>query len=661
MPKHKLPLRKVFLISLLIMTLIVVSGFFVINYFLTSDHATKLVNERGSRGLGRDLSVADIDIDWDWRTPRVQISHFKMANAPDFKDAEMVNIEKIDFRIHIWKLLLGRAEFDHLALTKPHIILEKTADGKKNWKFPMFSGEAVAADAALPDNRHDFPVIGSFLITDGVLIYRDPAKDLDLELSLNTAEGSSEGSKPIRIDGQGTMQKQAFDVHAEGGSLDILRDSGQDFPLTLEMTMGPTQISLQGTFKDPVQLTGIDATLAIKGNSMADLFYLTMIPLPPTPPYTLSGKLGKESDVWAFNGFKGVVGDSDLSGDLSYDTGKERGHLKGKLYSQRMDMDDLGGFVGMAPSTGAGETAAPEQKQQAAAEKASPKLIPDTTLNVARLRASDLDVTLHIDKLEAPHIPFKGGDVRFLLENGLLTLDPLRLTLANGTTAGSLIVDAREDVPQVKMNMDFKKLQLSPFFAGTRFEEGSEGHFGGNVTLAGNGLSLADVMADADGRAVLMMDGGQISLLLMEAADIDIAEAMPLLLGEDKTTRIRCGVTDFKITDGILNSQIVVLDTTDTNLQGRVDINLKNETIDAVFDAQSKDMSLLSLQSPVTVTGRLKKPSVMLQPVESGLRVGAAAVLGVVLTPLAAIIPFLEPGLGEDSPCNAILKEARKS
>lgn len=626
---------------------------------LTAVPARNFLQKRGSQAIGRELVINDINIGWNWSRPRVQMQGIRIANGEGFEEPYMLKIENMDFRIHIWKFLMGNVELDYLHITHPHLTLEKN-DRNKNWDFLLFSKESVAVEAITPDNRRDFPVIGNFMITEGIVIYRDRSKDLDVELRLNTAQGVSNENWPMHITGKGVLQKQSFTLEAKGGSLEMLRNTGEDFPIHLDMKMGATQVNLEGAFQDPVRLGGVQASLSLKGSNMADLFYLTAIPLPPTPPYALAGTLGKKDKIWSFTGFKGVVGDSDLEGNLSYDRSGERAFLKAELHSQQMDVDDLGGFIGMAPSTGRGETAAPEQKQQAAQEAASSRLIPDTPLNVKRLRASDMDVTVYVKKLEAPQVPFKGGNVRFLLREGLLRLDPLYLVLANGVTEGTVVVDGRKDIPHVELDMNFNRLELSRFLKGTRFEEESGGHFGGYISLTGDGFSLADVLAGANGRAVFMMDGGQISLLLMEASDIDIAEAVPLLLGEDKTTRIRCGVTDFRVENGILYSQVIVFDTTDTNLQGKVDINLKAETIDAVLDARPKDPSLLSLQAPITVSGRLKHPQVMLQPVETGLRVAGAAVLGVVLTPLAAIIPFLEPGLGEDSPCHEILQQAQQ-
>jgi uncharacterized protein involved in outer membrane biogenesis len=621
-----------------------------------------IVQEKGSASFGRAFTIdGPLNIEWHWSAPRIHAEKIRLANTPGAKDPYMLEIGSLDFRIRIWKLLFGRTEFPDISIENARLILEKKDGNHKNWDLPIFSRGKAAVDAALPDNRHDFPFIGSFIIKKSSLIYRDGVKGLNLDLNLDNGRSEGgDGQEKFSVDGKGTLQGQVFEIKGEGGSLHLLRDTSQDFPLTLDLKMGPTHVELQGIFRDPVKVKGIDATLKLSGDNMADLFYLTSIPLPPTPPYTLSGHLGKEDEVWSFEKFKGKVGDSDLAGDLTYDTGGERGFLKASLASQKMDLDDLGGFIGMAPSVGQGETASPEQARQARKEEASPRLLPDVPINLKRLRASDMEVAIKVDKLYAPSLPFNGLDVDLKLDHGLLRIDPMNLSLADGTARGSLTLNGAKDNPEFATNLDLKRLKISRFFAGTRFEKESQGTFGGHIELKGSGLSLADILGGSDGRIVMLTSGGQISLLLIEASDLDIAEAAPLFFGDDKVTQIRCGVGDFKVTDGTLYSRIFVLDTTDTNLQGRVDINLKNETIDAALDAQPKDASILSLQSPILVTGRLKHPDVTLDIAKAGLRTAGAAALGAILTPLAAVIPFIEVGLGEDSDCGSLITHAQK-
>jgi len=621
-------------------------------FFMPSDWLRNIINKTGSAALGREFAIEGaIDIDWDWTTPSVSVHKLRIANLPESKNPNMVAIDEIDFQIKIWKLLKAELNLPKLNFINPKIVLEEFSATKKNWDFP--TGDKS------PEHRSDFPVIGALSVDAGKLTYRDHTKKLAVKLDIDTARGSELESKKdmYKLSGQGILQDQPFSLQATGGSISTLRNTEKPYPLTFDLKMGSTRIDMEGTISDPAQMSGMNAQLNLQGNNLADLFYLTQIPLPPTPPYKISGRLQKQKEIWEFQKFKGQVGDSDLSGDLSYDTKREPGFVKANLVSQLLQLDDLAGFIGATPSKG---TLSPEQKAQAEREKSNPRLLPDVPIDLTRLRATDMETRFKGKKITGTKFPFTDLDIGFNLKEGVLRLDPFNFGIATGTISGSLILDGQKDVPEVQSDLILKRLSLKQFFTDPKFESLAAGYFGGQFKIKGNGRSLAEVLATSNGRIILLMSGGKISLLIVEAAGLDLGQATPLLLGEDKSTDIRCVIGDFKDENGLLTSEIFVFDTTDSKLNGKAQINLKDETIDAKVEAHPKDFSIGSARTPITVTGQLKKPTIGLDPKELAARVASAAVLGAFLTPVAAIIPFIELGLGEDSDCKGLIDQARK-
>jgi len=621
-------------------------------FFMPSDWLRNIINKTGSAALGREFAIEGaIDIDWDWTTPSVSVHKLRIANLPESKNPNMVAIDEIDFQIKIWKLLKAELNLPKLNFTQPKIVLEEFSATKKNWDFPT--------EDKSPEDRGDFPVIGTLSVDDGKLTYRDHPKKLAVKLDIDTARGSElEAKKDMyKLSGQGILQDQPFSLQATGGSISMLRDTEKPYPLTFDLKMGSTHIDMEGTISDPAKMSGMNAQLNLQGNNLADLFHLTQIPLPPTPPYKLSGRLQKQKEIWKFEQFKGKVGDSDLSGDLSYDTKREPGFVKANLVSQLLQMDDLAGFIGATPSEG---TLSPEQKAQAEREKASPHLLPDVPIDLTRLRATDMEARFKGKKITGTRFPFTDLDIGFNLQKGVLYLDPFNFGIADGTISGTLVLDGQKEVPQVQSDLLIKRLSLKQFFTNPKFESLSAGHFGGQLKVKGNGRSLADVLATSNGRISLLMSGGKISLLVVEAAGLDLGEATPLLLGKDKSTDIRCAIGDFKVEDGLLTSEIFVFDTTDSNIEGNARINLKDETIDAEVETHPKDISIGSARTPITVTGRLKQPDIGIDPKQLAARTASAVVLGAFLSPVAAIIPFIELGLGEDSDCKGLIEQARK-
>lgn len=622
--------------------IVLIAGSFYL--LLRSDYAGRKLSTGLSTHLGRRLSIeGPLRIDWDWNAPRIHATNLRIANVPRASPPDMVEIDEIDFTVKIWKLLRGRLELPDISILRPHIFLIEEDEAHKNWDFPALSGANIAAKAALPQSRSNVPVIDSLRIQEGKVSYKNIPRKVDLDLDMDTAKGKNAANQLFAFKGSGTLEGQALNITAQGGSLQLLRDTHKPFPLNLTLSIGATRFSTDGTFIDPVQLEGLNANLHLSGKNLADLFYLMHIPFPPTPAYDLQGHLDKEGKKWTFSPFTGRVGHSDLSGSVVYDTSGKLPLLKGALASNRLDVADLGGLIGLSPE-----------------RKGAPpngRILPDTPLDLKRLRAGDMDLTLKAEKLNAPGWPLNDMNTHIVLKNGLLTLNPLHFGVAEGKAEGSLVLDGRKDIPGVEMNIALRELSLKPFFEGSKFAAFSEGHFGGRLDLAGTGASLATILGDSNGHIIITTAGGKISLLLVEAVNLNIAKMLPLFFGKDKTTAIRCGLGDFSVNDGLLTSRIFVLDTEHTKLKGDARISLKDETINAAIEARPKDLSLLSLQSRILVKGKLHSPTVTIDPIPTGIRGAAAAALAVIAPP-AAILPFIEPGSGNDADCAALFLHA---
>ena len=103
-----------------------------------------------------------------------------------------------------------------------------------------------------------------------------------------------------------------------------------------------------------------------------------------------------------------------------------------------------------------------------------------------------------------------------------------------------------------------------------------------------------------------------------------------------------------------------MLDTRHTNLTGTGQINFMTETLDLKFAAKPKDNSLLALRGPILVNGQFGALAVRPDLKSVAVRGGAATVLGVVATPFAALIPFVELGNAKDTDCAPLVARVRQ-
>jgi uncharacterized protein involved in outer membrane biogenesis len=150
---------------------------------------------------------------------------------------------------------------------------------------------------------------------------------------------------------------------------------------------------------------------------------------------------------------------------------------------------------------------------------------------------------------------------------------------------------------------------------------------------------------------------GQVSNLLDAVSGLNGGKIISLLMGGDQAIPINCGAVSFDVKDGQGRSEVFVVDTMDTRIEGDGTFDLDRERFDLTIAPKPKKAGILSLRTPVRVYGSFRSPGFELDKAGLALRGGGALALALV-NPLAALIPLIETGPGEDTDCRQLLAAA---
>lgn len=172
------------------------------------------------------------------------------------------------------------------------------------------------------------------------------------------------------------------------------------------------------------------------------------------------------------------------------------------------------------------------------------------------------------------------------------------------------------------------------------------GELAGRFQLQGRGRSVAELLGSSNGNARLLWSDGTVSHLAIEAAGIDIAEVLGLMLRGDHTLPVRCGAADLAVRAGQVEPRLLVVDTPDSTVWGTGSVSLTDERLDLLARVAPKDMSPLALRTPLRVRGTLSDPSISLDKGPLARRAVPAVLLGL-LNPLAALLPLVDTGSRE--------------
>ena len=155
-----------------------------------------------------------------------------------------------------------------------------------------------------------------------------------------------------------------------------------------------------------------------------------------------------------------------------------------------------------------------------------------------------------------------------------------------------------------------------------------------------------------------MTGRGEFSNLLLEFMGLDGAEIVKFFIRGDRNVVLRCAAVAFDVDKGVMAGRSLVFDTTDTVFNAEGNLNLAKETIDFVIKPQPKDMSILSLRTPLVIGGTLESPTAGVEATPLVARGLAALALGAI-NPLLALAATVETGPGQNADCQDVLSEAR--
>jgi uncharacterized protein involved in outer membrane biogenesis len=598
------------------------------------------IERRVSAATGRSFRIdGDLSVKLAW-TPRVTMQGLHLGNLPGSPTSpEMASARQLQFRLHLLPLLRHHWELSEVKLSQPAVLLEKNRAGVANWVFPR--------------SDREFPTIHELSVDAGKLRYRNPVRNTDMAFDVRSGAPEKDARlAPLLVQGKGKYVGNALELEGRVDSPLALKEATRPYHVDMRARAGATRATAEGQLISPLQLKGFDLRFGLSGPNLALLYPLIGVATPDTPPYRLMGRLEHEKNVWKYLGFKGTVGDSDLSGDATFLTGRPRPKLIADLHSSRLDFDDLGGFIGRAPQVGGSESASPEQRKLAAQQAASPRVLPDRPFELGKIRSMDADVKLQAGHIKTRKLPVEAMNAHLFVDDGVLRLDPIDFRAAGGRIAGTVRFDARHKLIASNARIHAEGLSLPRLFPGFEPTRGSAGRIGGSLALSGNGNSIARMLATSNGQVALRMGSGRISNLLMEEAGIDIQESIKFLVGKDRTIPIRCGFGEFAVAGGVMDSRALAFDTTDTVILGDGNIDLRDESLDLRLKPLPKDHSFVALRAPLMLTGSFRHPAFHPDVARIGLRVVAAALLAGI-TPPAALIATYETGPGKDVSCRA--------
>lgn len=586
-------------------------------------------------------------------SPRVEVHDLTVGAVGRDAPGPMLTVDTLAFEVKLLPLLVGHLNFDFLRAIRPQLVLHRTADGRANWDVGTPGPRASSTPFKMPPIR-------SLAIENGHVELVDDERGVHVSSSLEASDKAQEGpATSLQVVGKGELNRRPFSFDLHGNSL-IAADPGSHYEFEIGVEAGDLHAHAKGEAARAFDFGQVTATLALAGGDLADLYYLTGLALPDTPPYNVSLQIVRDGMRVDLRDIVARLGRSDVAGTLALDLAGARPALSGTLASRELRLADLAAPLGAGKHTGeglsAGDATIPGKEAPASPDTL---LLPDASLQVTRIRGMDADVHYSAATIRTEKTSLSKVAAHITLTEGVLSLAPVVMSFSDGTVNLTARIDGRSNMPQTSLDLKISDVKLEQFH-----QLGSDpvltGSLQARAHLSGPGRSVHELAAHAHGTMTFVVPHGEIREALAELTGINVDRGLGLLVfNGKKTSELRCGVASFDVEHGDMTARTFIVDTGSVRITGSGDVELKSEALNLDLKGQPKKVRLVRVRSPVLIRGTLAKPVVRVDIAKTGAQVGVVAALTSVLGPVAAVIALVDPGLAKNVDCGALIEPAQ--
>ena len=425
---------------------------------------------------------------------------------------------------------------------------------------------------------------------------------------------------------------------------------------------------VMGTVENLTAIKGMNLNFDIKGKDIANLKKITGKPMFYNGPFSVSGNAVALSEKsYKISGLKAFIQESDVNGSLEINLAGKKPRITAELCSQKLDLRPLLPKKGSKP----GEPIKGSDKLSAKKRK----VFSDTPFPMEMIKQVNADIELNAKQLLLTFLFLSDTHARMVLEDGYLTLKPLKLIMGGGMLDGHFDLHVQGKDAQVVTALRLDHYKLGSMLKKLGISDSLHGNVDMKLDFQSRGNSIAALMSGLNGKSMVVMGEGRINQNVVELLGTDLSSGLLQLLNplkkKEKYTTINCFAGGFDIRNGLAQSNALILDTNQVRVLGYGKIDLKTEEIDlslkpipqkgvGINGLGKLSLSLGELTKTLKLKGTFSRPSLSIDTTESIITLGKA-IGGVALFGPFGVAAVLANGqFGNKNPCLAIIEAAEK-
>jgi len=526
----------------------------------------------------------------------MKLGALSFSNAKGFGDQPMIKVNEVSISVDVASLIAFSPEVEQLILRDLEINLAKNKQGVTNWDDLVKPGDASSKTEESSSDSDDGEAIqirgafGGLNIQNARLLWKDDQAGAEYRVNdLDLTTGRITPDAPFNLAVHVIMQS-ADEIDA---SLDINADV------------------LYLINAKRLQLNDFSLELDAKGSLM---------PFQPTTVGFDSESIVLDLNANAIDlkGLELALNNLEFEGQVNV-----RDYTKPALsFELAADTLDVDALLGTPPPGSEQPDSGPEPEpvKTGSAEDVEIKL------PMELLRTLDIDGSLTIAKLKLQNIWMQQVELGVSAKDGLLDLNPLKMSLYEGSFDGAVQINAKGSKPVYTVRKTFRDVQVGQLLTDFSGDDKISGTMNTSVQLTTSGEWLSRLKKNSNGNMALAFADGALKGFNLRYL-LDKAKAK--LKGE-KAPDEDAQKTDFsalglsgKIVNGVFSSDDLDLQAPALRINGKGQADLNNDTVDYLVNSKlvgtlkgqegGTQDELSGLLIPVRIKGPFTDPKIDVQ------------------------------------------------
>jgi AsmA protein len=484
-------------------------------------------------------------------------------------------------------------------------------------KLPPIHNFALAA--TVKDQGSTMPFIGNLSVKTG-------ASDLSsfrpgLNLTSLDLEMASLNTQPS-INATGTINNIPLTLTGSTGSLAQLlnpawfpataQPSPGSFPVSLQAAAGDAKFTASGGIATPASLSGVAVNLTAAIPDLSALSPLAGTPLPAWKNIQAQTSIidpggAGLAKAAGLDGLTLTMDNAALGGDASITFGM-RPDIQIALKGQQINLDAL---LAAMPS----DNATPNAPKAPASQNGP--MISTAKLPLDLLKNYDANIQLAADSMVVNKATYTAIQGQAVLQDGVLTINPLSGILPGGDVSATASLDANKDPAAAQWTLNAPALALGPFLKSLNLPNTAEGTMRVQMNANGNGDSPHDILASVNGQLGLASVNGIVDGQVLDALFGAALEAVHLpesVVGAQGPVPVRCFALRVEAQSGTGTIRTLTLDSSRLQVQGGGRLNFGNETLAVILRPQITIAGGNQIGVPVEISGSFTHPQTGVAP-----------------------------------------------